>query len=80
MRWVALLLLLSGCAAVETMPAALRTCAAPVAEPAPLPRVRTPEQLGQFAVRLELAREAERRRGDDCAGVVRALNEWAGRL
>lgn len=73
MRWVALLLLLSGCAAV---PDGLRTCAARVPEPAPLPRVRTPEQLGQFAVRLELAREAERRRGDDCAGVVRALNEW----
>lgn len=77
MRMALILLLLSAC--VAEVPVELRACAAPVAEPAPLPRVRDLDQLGRFAVRVELAREAERRRGDDCAGKVRALNAWAVR-
>lgn len=39
-------------------------CPHPVAVPLALPRVHTLEQLNAFAIELELAREAERARGD----------------
>lgn len=48
-------------------PIVARDCPSPVAVPAPLPRVHTQDQLGQFAIRLEIAREQERARGDACA-------------
>ena len=69
---LALALALAGCAP-DAMPPAAPTCPASVAVPAGLPRVRSVDALGQYAIRLELAREAERSRGDcwrDAAGGV----------
>ena len=70
-RVVWLPLLLGACVA---HPAAVQqatlSCPPPVAVPAPLPHVRTPDMLAAFEVRVELAREAERARGDACAAAV----------
>lgn len=42
-----------------------------------VPRVRTPEQIGRYANDVELAREAERARGDQCEASLNALQEIA---
>lgn len=71
--------LLGGCAtapALPPVPAALTHCPCAPSVPAPPPRVRTPERIARFAVALELAREAERARGDACAETLEALNDW----
>lgn len=82
MKW-ALLMTLAGCAAspvaAPAVPADLQACAGSVPVPLALPRVRTVDQLGAYATRLELAREAERRRGDDCAERLARLNVWVGK-
>jgi hypothetical protein len=68
MRGLLLVLALVGCASeppsCPTPPVVARDCPGPVAVPAPLPRVHTQDQLAQFAIRLEIAREQERARGD----------------
>jgi hypothetical protein len=73
-------LLLTACATkpAPLVPADLQQCAPSVAIPAPAPRVRTPAQIGQLEIRVELAREAERSRGDDCADRLARLNAWIG--
>lgn len=77
MRAAALMLLLSGCATpgVAVLPA-FPDCPGPIAIPAAPPRIRTPERIGRFAVALELAREAERARGDACAAAVEAMRRF----
>lgn len=77
MRAVVLLLLLAGCAAHPQPPAV--DCPGAVGVPAAPPRVRTPKVLASFAIRLELAREAERARGDKCAAAVVTLQNWIER-
>lgn len=81
-RALCVLLSLSGCASkpLLTVPASLTSCADPVAVPAPLPRIRTMSQVSHFAIALELAREAERRRGDDCAKKLADLNRLIERV
>jgi len=73
MRWLPVLLLLAGCAAPHRVLPALPACPGPVAEPAALPHVRTPAQIGKYATAVELAREQERARGDACAARAAAL-------
>lgn len=53
--------LLSGCASRHTSPP---DCLAAVAVPAPLVGKPTPAKVGELQIRVELAREAERDRGD----------------
>jgi hypothetical protein len=80
MRWIALMLALSACAAPPAPPPPdLQACAARVPVPRGLPRVRTVAQIGAYATQVELAREAERRRGDDCADRLARLNDWIER-
>ena len=57
-------------------PADLRSCEEPPPTPRPPPRVRPVHETAKFAIALELAREAERARGDDCADRLRRLNDW----
>jgi hypothetical protein len=59
-------------------PTPIVICPPSVAVPAPLPRIHTQEQLGAFAIELELAREAERARGDACSRTVAELRERPG--
>lgn len=66
-------------AAQWSVPADLRECPASVSVPASLPKIRTPAQIGQYATDVELAREAERARGDDCADKLSRLNAWIGK-
>jgi hypothetical protein len=76
-RALAVLLLLAGCAAKPTpVPPPAVDCPSSVGVPAAPPRVRTPKVLAQFAISLELAREAERGRGDKCAAAVETLERW----
>ncbi len=77
-RAAALAVLLAGCAA-PTVPSDLRSCANQPPTPASLRRVHTHAEGGAFAIRLELAREAERARGDECADKLQRLNEWMKR-
>jgi hypothetical protein len=77
-RSVALVIVLAGCAATPAPPPPVRPvcqcqCPPSVAVPAPLSRVHTLEQLNAFAIALEVAREAERARGDACARTVLEL-------
>lgn len=79
-RALALVGLLAACAPerpplppVPPRPVCDCQCPPSVAVPKPLPRVHTQEQLNGFAIELELAREAERARGDACARTVAEL-------
>jgi hypothetical protein len=72
-RVVLVALMVAGCAHVSVpIPAGLRSCPEAAAAPAAPPRIRDAARLAQFAVDLELAREAtrdalvecDRRRGD----------------
>lgn len=82
MRALLIGLCLFGCASVAPPPSPdpppldLTTCPPPTPTPRPLPRVRTTEQLARFATALEIAREAERKRADICAGRLEDLNRW----
>ncbi len=73
MRILAVALLLVGCGVTQPPTA---DCPPPARVPAAPPRIRTPAMIARFAVELELAREAERRRGDACAAAVEALTAW----
>jgi hypothetical protein len=65
---VCVVLLVAACSApTSVVPPELRYCPPRPAKPAPPPAARTREQLAEFATREELAREAERARGDVCA-------------
>lgn len=57
----------------SAMQRALAECPPPPPAPAPLPRVLPSAQLAQLAADLEAARQAERRRGDACAAMLRVL-------
>lgn len=72
MRWLFVALPLAGCATPPIFP----ECPPSVAIPAPLPRIRTMAMLDAFEIRVELAREAERRRGDACAAAVVVRDVW----
>lgn len=77
---LALLAALSACAAPPPAPvhppAELASCRDAPPTPAALPRIRTKERTAKFAIALELAREAEHARGDECADRLARLNEW----
>jgi hypothetical protein len=75
-RALALALLLAGCA-VE--PPTFANCPGAVPVPAPLPLISARPVLERFAVRLELAREAERTRGDACAAASAGRAAWIER-
>lgn len=64
-----ILLLLAGCAT----PPAFPNCPDPVPVPAAL---RKGETVGKLEIRVELAREAERARGDACAAAVEAMRRF----
>ncbi len=83
-RSVVLLALLCGCAAhppaglvmIGARPAALLSCPHAAAEPQPPRKPRTIEQVGAYALRLDIAlRETERARAV-CAARLERLNEW----
>lgn len=70
-RAVILIALLAGCSVPPQFPG----CPPPVAVPAPLGRHET---VGQLEIRVELARERERSRGNACADAVTARDAWIG--
>jgi hypothetical protein len=74
-RSVALLALLAGCS-MARVPPQFPACPAPGPVPEPL---RPHEAVGALEIRVELAREAERRRADACADAVAARDEWIRR-
>lgn len=81
MRALLVVMALAGCAAgterrALMVPADMTTCMPTPDVPAAPPRVRTPAILANFAIRLELAREAERARGDDCAAKLQSLSAF----
>lgn len=72
-------LLLAGCATAPVCPlppTPTTVCPPAVPVPAGLPRIHTQQQNNALEIRVELAREAERRRGDACA---QALGEVMAR-
>ena len=69
MRAAWLSFVLVACSAHPIPPPTL-SCPPSIAVPAPLTKVRTPDMLAAFQVRVELAREAERARGDACAAAL----------
>jgi hypothetical protein len=75
MRIVVVLVLLSGCSTVSGAPQ-FPECPAPVPVPAPSARIHTPHEIGKLEIRVELARERERKRGDACAAAVDAMKAW----
>lgn len=72
MPWLLIFFLLAGCATTPLPPPA-PTCPDPVRVPAPL---RKGESVGTLEIRVELARLAERARGDACAADAAGLREW----
>jgi hypothetical protein len=71
---------LAGCAApvaplAPIAPATLQLCETLPPLPKPPPPARTRNQLARFSIRLELAREAERKRGDSCEIAFRLLDQ-----
>ena len=67
MRALVAMILLGGCAVQHAVPVKVSLdCMAPVPIPAGLPRVHTRAQVNALEIRVELAREAERKRGDAC--------------
>ena len=75
MRVVVLALLLAGCAAR----APTVDCPAPIPIPKAAPPHPTAKQVDALEIRVELAREAERRRAEACAGAVAELRAWIER-
>jgi hypothetical protein len=71
---MALVLLLSGCA--STVPPKFPVCPAPVSVPELAPNHATHGQVNQLEIRVELAREAERSRGNACAAAAAAMQRW----
>lgn len=74
MRALIIVLLLAGCAVKAEAPRI--SCPGPVSVPAAPPRIRTADHIAEFAIRLEVAREAERSRGNACAAALNDLNAW----
>jgi hypothetical protein len=79
------LLVLASCAAsvppapprqIADIPAELMTCPAPPPEPPLLPPIVTTDRLKSGFHALDVARQAERRRGDICAERLEQLNLW----
>lgn len=66
-RWLVLLLALAGCSGPVPP-----TCPGPVPVPA---RLHPHESVGALEIRVELARERERRRGDACAEAVERMQK-----
>lgn len=75
-RAVALVALLAGCSA--PVPPTFPACPTSVRVPASLPRNPTRAQADALEIRVELAREAERERGDACAAAAAAMRAWIG--
>lgn len=81
MRMPVLALLLSSCSAAP-VPAAVQTpgwmlsCAGPARAPAPLPTLRTVDQLATWAARTERARQRSERAREDCATRLHELAKW----
>jgi hypothetical protein len=74
--------LLAGCASAPPRTAVAVTppdCPPPPAVPKSPPRIRTTEALRRFEIALELAREAERARGDACAARAAVLERMVTR-
>lgn len=69
---MALLVILAGC---SVAPPQFPACPGPVPTPAPLGRHET---VGPLEIRVEIAREKERARGDACAAAVDARDKWIG--
>lgn len=69
-RAIIILALLVGCSVQAPQ---FPPCPTPVAVPAPL---RKGENIGKLEIRVELAREAERTRGDVCQVAVDARDAW----
>lgn len=76
-RFVILLALLT--ASCATKPPTFPDC--PPSLPVPSPTVRKPSarQIAELEIRVEIAREAERARGDACAETVDSMRAWIGR-
>lgn len=76
--WAFLMLLLGACAvgARKQIPPNLTQCQASIPIPKGLPRLRTSEMVAHYAIDIELARERERKRGNDCAAKLAALSNW----
>jgi hypothetical protein len=71
MRSALILLLLAGCAVRVAPPTA--DCPASVPVPAGVPAHATAKQVSDLEIRVEVARERERARGDRCAAAVETL-------
>jgi hypothetical protein len=74
-RALILLALLAGCSGPA--PVIVPDCPGPVPVPAPL---HAHENVGKLEIRVELAREAEKKRGDACASSVDAMRVWIKEL
>lgn len=76
MRRVTLLAtaLLVGCGHPE--PLTIAACPPEIPVPAPIPRIRTTQMVSALQIREDLAREAERARGNACAQSNSELTAW----
>lgn len=77
MRWWVILLLLAGC---TTAPPKFSACPPAPLTPAPAPKKATAKMISDLEIRVEIAREAERARGDACAEAVRERDLWMSRF
>lgn len=71
-RALVMALLLAGCSAT---PPQFPACPGSIPVPAAL---RKGENVGKLQIRVELAREEERARGDACAASADAMRKWIG--
>lgn len=78
-RTLILLATLAGCSS-PAAPPRFPECPGPVAVPVGAPPNPTPAQVGALEIRVELARERERNRGNACADAVTARDAWIGGL
>lgn len=77
-RMVLVVLVLTGCSIGQSVPT-FPACPAPIPVPAPTVRKPNAKQIAQLEIRVELAREAERARGDACAEAVMERDQWIRR-
>lgn len=70
-RALILLALLAGC--TPSVPPQFPACPPPIAVPAPLHK---DENVGKLEIRVELGREAERKRADECQAAIEARDVW----
>ena len=78
MRWLALLVVLSGCAVAPTAMSRGPQPTCPPNPPVPLglPHIRTTQMIANYATRLEIAREKSAAARDACED--RLIELWAG--